>query len=47
MKLTEKTFTVCGGLNKHGPGIGIIRRCDLGVVGVVLVEKLCHCVCGL
>ena len=38
---------VCGGLNMLGPGSGTLRRCDLVVVGVVLLEEGYHCGYGL
>lgn len=34
----------CGGLEKNDPlkGSGIIWRCDIGEVGMVMLEKVCH-----
>jgi hypothetical protein len=36
----------CGSLNMSGPGSGFIRKCDLVGLGVVLLEKVCHCGSG-
>ena len=33
----------CGGLNMLGPGNDTIRRCGPLGMGVVLLEKVCHC----
>ena len=33
----------CDGLNMLGPGFGTIRRYGFGVVGVALLEEVCHC----
>jgi hypothetical protein len=40
------TFAFCGGLNMFGPGSDTIRRYGLVVVGVALLEEVCHCRSG-
>lgn len=39
--------TWCGDLNMFGTGSGNIWNCGLIAVGVALLGKVCHCVCGL
>jgi len=36
-----------GGLRMFGPGSGTLRRCDLVVVDVTLLDEVCHCESGL
>ena len=43
----------CGDMNRYGPhkvilnawpiGIGTIIRCGLVIVGIALLEEVCHC----
>lgn len=47
LKSSIRSISTYGGWNMLGPGSSTIKSCGLVGIGVVLMEKVCHCGVGV